>query len=280
MRFQRIYEAVHYRPWFLTSSGYASVRELLDSAMSGKLTVPEARDRTLDEAFSDFVRKRPDWSMDKATGVAEIAIFGVLGQHLSNIEQACGNTGYEEIVSEIEEAISAGANAIIFTVDSPGGMCLGCDEVAQTIKSCGVPTVAFTDSLMCSAAYYLAAGCERIVATKSAIVGNIGVILPWVDASKLWELEGLEFQPIVNDGADLKDTMHGPSITDSQRSFLQNDVNRVAELFHDHVLLTRDDIKSEVFRAGWYSGEEAMDRGLIDVIGDRKLAYDEAVQQV
>lgn len=271
MRFQRVYEAVHHQPWFISASGYASVRDLVERAMKGEIKLPESRNEGLDDYFSDFVRKRPALEIDPA-GIAIISIFGVVAPHMSNIEKACGNTGYEEIYEEIETAIQRGAKGILFNVDSPGGSVLGCDEAAQAIASVKLPTVAFTDTSACSAAYYLAAGCDTIVATQSAYVGNIGTICPWVDKAKMWEVVGLAFDPITNSGADLKSTMHGPSITDSQRQFLQEQVNRSGQMFHDHVSTYRN-VKDEVWRAGWYSGESARALGLIDQIGGIRSAY-------
>lgn len=268
MRFQRIHEAVHFRPWFISAAGYASVRALVEKAMSRGT---EARSEDLDGFFADFVRRRPTLQFNVASRTADISVFGVVGPYLSNIEKACGNTGYEEIVSEIEEAKNLGAERINFHFDSPGGYCTGCDEAAQAIAAIkdetSIFTVAHTDTIMCSAAYYLAAGCSAIVGTRSATIGNIGVILPWVDSSKLWEIEGYDFQPITSEGADLKSTMHGPSITENQRAFLQEDVNKMGEMFRDHVLTHRPQIDFEVFRAGWYGGDKALELGLVDMVG-------------
>lgn len=269
MRFQRIYEAVYHQPWFITSSGYSAVREILDKAMKGEIKIPDGRNEGLDEFLSDFVRRRPAMVYNRDTAIAEISVFGVVAPHLSNIEKACGNTGYEEIHAEISEAIGQGARGIFFDFDSPGGSCLACDETAKAISECPLPTVGFSAGLMCSAAYYLCAGCDYVTATNSAIVGNIGVIKPWVDKTKLWDLEGLDFQPLTNEGADLKSTGHGPSISETQREFLQDGINATAALFHEHVLLGRENIKSEVWRAGWYSGQRALELGLIDSIGSR-----------
>jgi len=263
MRFQRIHEAVNHQPWFISSAGYSSVRALLENAMA-------KTGADIGEDFADFIRQRPDMAFDQMTGTATIYVLGVLGPHLSNIEKSCGNTSYGDIVAEIEQAKEAGAARINFLFDSPGGACMGCHEAAQAISrlrdETSIFTVAFTDGLMCSAAYYLAAGCTAIVATESAMVGNIGVILPWVDSSGAWEMMGLEFDPIVSEGSDLKSTMHGPSLTEDQREFLQDNVNRMGGMFRSHVSANRQ-VHDEVFRAGWYGGSDAVLLGLADVVG-------------
>lgn len=267
MRFQRIHEAVFHQPWFISSQGYSSVRAIFDKVMNR----PAGSKEDWDEMLADFVRARPDMAFNVATRTATIHILGVLGPHLSNVEKSCGNTSYEDITSEIDEAKGLGAERINFIVDSPGGACMGCHEAATAISrlkdETSIITVAFTDGLMCSAAYYLASGCTAIVATESSIVGNVGVILPWVDSSGEWEMMGLDFQPITSEGADLKSTMHGPSITDTQREFLQESVNKIGGMFKDHVARNRHSVSDEVWRAGWYGGTDAVLYGLADLVG-------------
>lgn len=267
MRLQRIQEAVYFRPWFISPQGYGSVRAMVDN-LSDK---PKSSKEEWDAFLSDFVRARPDMAFNHATGIATIHIFGVVGPHLSNIERSCGNTSYEQITSEIDQAKTLGATRINFIFDSPGGYCTGCDETAKAIaaiqEETDIFTVAFTETTMCSAAYYLAAGCSAIVATRSAMVGNVGVILPWVDSSGEWAAIGLDFQPIVNEGADLKSTMHGPSLTEAQREFLQDDVNNLGEMFKRHVSNHRKKLSNEVWRAAWYGGDEALVHGLVDMVG-------------
>lgn len=262
MRFQRIVQAVNHEPWFISAAGYESVKTLLVRALAGN-------EKAL--GLEDFIRQRPPMSIDPETGIATIHILGVLGQHLSNVEKSCGATGFEDIESEIEQALDLRASGILFVIDSPGGACTGGEECAKVISDCPIPTVAFTSGQACSMGYYLAAGCDAVVASPSAGVGNIGVICPWVDSSKLWEVNGLQFAPITNTGADLKSTMHGPEITEPQREFIQSHVDHLARMFHDHVVLKRV-VDDEVWKAGWYMGERALELGLIDQIGREKDA--------
>ena len=87
MRFQRIHEAINFQPWFISASGYASVRDLVERAMKGEIKIPESRKEGLDDYFADFVRKRPALEIDPA-GIATLSIFGVVAPHISNIEKA------------------------------------------------------------------------------------------------------------------------------------------------------------------------------------------------
>jgi ClpP class serine protease len=51
-----------------------------------------------------------------------------------------------------------------------------------------------------------------------------------------------------------------------QLAFLQESANQHGETFQAFVSERRPDINEEVFRAGWYSGQRAIDLGLADEI--------------
>jgi ClpP class serine protease len=77
---------------------------------------------------------------------------------------------------------------------------------------------------------------------------------------------GVEFHCMTNEGADLKGTFRDSPMTDSQREFLQEQLNEHGAAFRETVEGNRAGIDPEVFRAGWYSGEKAVELGLIDII--------------
>jgi ClpP class serine protease len=76
--------------------------------------------------------------------------------------------------------------AIVIQIDSPGGNVAGTPEVARKIyeaRGKGKAIIAQADSLMASAAYYIGAAADEIVATPSSEVGSIGVYAVHEDAS-------------------------------------------------------------------------------------------------
>ena len=140
--------------------------------------------------------------------------------------------------------------------------------MANLISDLQVPTAAFVDGVCASAAYYMASGADYIVCTNSALIGSIGVIAPWVDESMMYSLIGLKFDPITNEGADLKSTGHSPSLTPTQREYLQGQVNDLAREFKEFVAAHRPaSLSQEVWRAGAYHGSRAVALGLADRIG-------------
>lgn len=255
---RRIIEALHHQPWFATVGVYDSVKTLVHSKLEGK--TPMALD-----GMSDLFVQRAALKAEPGE-TAIIDISGVLGRRFSNLEKTCGACDYGDILSDIAQARNQGVSSYLFHIDSGGGMATGCAEVASAIAALEVPTMAYIDGMGCSAAYYLASACDLVAASQSAAVGSIGAILPWIDSSKLMEFAGLDPQPITNEGADYKEIGFKPSLSEEQRAHLQTEVNDMGRMFKEFVLAKRPDIDQEVFRAGTYFGQRALDLGLIDLI--------------
>lgn len=196
-------------------------------------------------------------------GVAIIEIKGALLNSGPGIYEKLGlMTRYSTIIDEVEQAQDAGARAVFFRVDSPGGTVAGNIEAARAIAGIDVPTMAYASGLACSAAYKLAVGADSIVASPSAEVGNIGTILSWADCTEFWKDVGVEWKALVSDGADLKSTFHlEPDAT--QLAFLQESIDEAGAEFRAWVESNRN-VDQEVFRAGWYFGERAESLGLTD----------------
>ena len=72
-------------------------------------------------------------------------------------------------------------------------------------------------------------------------------------------------------GADLKtvgSSLHDP--TEAEMKFIQAGIDETNRKFSEHVTAGRPDIDQEVFRAGYYSGEQAQELGLVDFITPRE----------
>ena len=135
------------------------------------------------------------------------------------------------------------------------------------IESLPIPSATFYNGTGCSAAYKLGCSTMASVASPSASVGNIGSILVYKDASKAEERMGITTHVITNKGAEFKSTEKNGKLSEDQEKFLQESINGMGESFKQHVLSNRPDIDHEVFKAGWYKGEKAVELGLVDQIG-------------
>jgi len=222
--------------------------------------------------LSDFINARPQAEMKD--GIATIHVTGVIANNPPPVHSMLGGSSYDEIATEIDEAIEAGATGILFSHDSPGGQVAGNAELAEKIADLDVPTVAFAKGLCCSASYKLAVGCDAIVARPSSEVGNVGTILLYVDDSAFTDKLGIKVHAITSDEASLKSTLHTMPVTDEQREFLQESITRSGNEFKDYVRANRAGIDEVFVKAGWYKGEQALALNFIDSVGNEQDARD------
>jgi ClpP class serine protease len=264
MRFQRVFEQVFFRPWFITAEGHAAVAKVVQNAMV------RANGH---EDLSMFMNPREEMEI-LPSGIAKIHVCGVLGKGLSGIEKSCGNTDYEDIADEIEEAIELGARGIFLEISSPGGTVVGNAEIAEAVAASPIPVLAFSDDLACSAAYNIAVSAGWCMGTPSSTWGSIGTIIPWIDQSASWSMQGLDWAPITNAEGDLKAAMHGPSLTPDQRASLEQYVQDAFDQFRGNVLRRRL-VSADAMRGQAFFAPRALSENLIDRITseDEAMAF-------
>lgn len=260
MRFSNIIEQVYHRPWFITAEGYSSIRKVV-----------EAKLRSEQMDLSDFINPREEMEID-GNGIAHIDICGVLGKGMSKIEKSCGNTGYEDIEDDIEKAMDEECQGIFFEINSPGGGVTGNSEIVEIIQNLEIPTMAYAEEMACSAAYNIAASCDKIMASQSSTIGSIGTIIPWVDSTRQWEEEGMSWQPITNQSGDLKGAMMGPGLTEAQKTSLQEYCEDAFQEFKANVLRNRR-VADQWMRGQAFFANRALKYNLIDGISTCDKAY-------
>jgi Periplasmic serine proteases (ClpP class) len=269
MKLVHLAHKLSYSAWYILPSYH---RTLLESVKDWETTVGSAKQEELADMAAFFINQRAPMEID-SNGIATINISGALGRNLAPIDKVLGMSDYADIENEVVEAGEKGAIAVLFDVDSPGGEVQGTAETAQIIAGLTVPTASFSAGLDASAAYYLSSSVNRKFATPSSIIGSIGTILPWIDSAKMFDAFGLSWEPIVGEGEDFKGAGMGPSLTDSQREYLQETVNAASGAFQKFVSQNRN-LNFEKLKAGAYHGEQALKLNLIDQIG----SYDDAYQ--
>ncbi len=222
----------------------------------------------LRDMLSVYMTQRQRMTNDE--GIAEVHLHGPMLSDASPIDLAMGSTSYEEIREDIEAAnMDDDVKAILLRVNTPGGTVSGIEETYEAIKSSNKPVFAYNEGYATSAGYYLIAPAESIAASPSSMTGNIGTVLDMWDFSGMYENMGAKRTLMTNEGADLKGTMRTEP-TDSQREFLQNQLNDMGDQFHARVVESRPDVDEEVYRAGWYQPDAAAALGLIDFKGTLK----------
>jgi len=170
-----------------------------------------------------------------------------------------GLCSVDKVHSAAAQVQAEGINHLILHLDSPGGMVCGIAEAAERLadlRTSGVTLTAYTDTLACSAAYWLAAACDEIIAAPSAMVGSIGCICLCLDNSGLYEKLGLKPEYFVNEGSEAK--LFGRSglpWSDEARASFQESVDLVGAEFKAHISerrpgITDADMNGDAWDAG------------------------------
>lgn len=276
MRLQRVIELVDGSPWFITPQGLAAVRAVIgNKLLRNPLPSRPVADGNGDDEddmspLMGMFNMRPKMEIDP-NNVAHIYVQGTLGQGLSKIEKSCA-TDYEDIIQEIKMAVGSGVRGIFLCMDSSGGTVAGNAEAVEAVQNAGVPVMAYAKAYCCSAAYNIAASAKWIWASQSATIGSIGVLIPWIDSSRCWDMEGMRFDPITNTEGDLKSAMHGPSLTPDQRAALQEYCQDAFEAFKGNVLRNRS-VPDSAMRGQAFFAARGMQNNLCDEIGTKEEAY-------
>lgn len=154
---------------------------------------------------------------------------------------------------------------VVLNIDSGGGMCMGTPELGDAISALNAkkPVLSFTSGMMCSAAYWSGCSGSQVYSTRSAMVGSIGTYLAVYDYSKYFEAIGISVE-LFKRGAFKGMFTPGTSLSDDQRTWLDDQIGRTNAAFTSHVRAQRGDIADSTMQGQWFDGEQAVELGLVD----------------
>lgn len=188
-----------------------------------------------------------------------------------NASMWSGETSYQTIRNQTEQAISSGATEIVYYIDSPGGEALGLFslmEYIQSLPSRGIRTSAYTDGICCSAAYGIAASCQEIYATDLAYIGSIGAVMAFVDVTEADKQRGYKYE--IFRSKELKAIVNPhEGLSDPAKEKLQKVLAECDDMFNNEVLKGRKVLSLQAItemKGADFVTKEALDLKLIDGI--------------
>ncbi len=213
------------------------------------------------------VRPEP---MPSMPGIAVIPIHGTLVRRAVGLEAASGLTSYARIAADIDAALAnPDVVGILLDVDSPGGEAGGVFELGAHIRAASriKPIWAHAGDAAFSAAYALACATQRVSLSATGGVGSIGVIALHIDQSVRNAQAGLSVTALTAGAHKNDGTPHAP-LTPQATTALQTEIDRLYDLFVDHVAQMRG-LDAEAVRAteaALYFGDDAVASGLADAV--------------
>ena len=183
----------------------------------------------------------------------------------------------ERVLKALHQVEERECPALLLRIDSPGGTVGDSQEIHGALlrlREKGCKVVASFGNISASGGVYVAMGAERIVANPGTITGSIGVILRGNDLSRLLERVGVRFDTVKS--GLYKDILSPDrGLTENERQLLQELIDSSYNQFVAAVAagraLTEEQVRS--FADGRvFSGAQALELGLVDVLGDEEVA--------
>jgi signal peptide peptidase SppA len=205
----RLSQALNEHLWCISPSAFASMREVLEGIESGAAPVALQRSEQavpyLVEGIGD-TRRTPyatasrRGTHEQARSVLIVEVSGtIFPKGPSELLRVFGGVSLSEIVGVIRRGVAdPNVGSIIAVFDSPGGMVAGVPEAAAEIRSLRgtKPMSAIANFQAASAAYYLAAQFDEVVASPSSSLGSIGVVAQYASEGAALEKAGIAVQTL------------------------------------------------------------------------------------
>jgi protease IV len=187
--------------------------------------------------------------------------------------------GSDKISEELRAARKdENVKAIVLRINSPGGSSMASDVMWREVKLAAEtkPLIASMGDVAASGGYYMAMAADTIVAEAHTITGSIGVFGVMLDAQGFFKNKlGITFDGVKTGKFSDVGSFSRP-LTDYERKVIQQEVE---DIYTDFVTkaaegrnLPLEDLKKVASGRVW-TGEQAKDRGLVDVLG----GFDKAV---
>ena len=203
----------------------------------------------------------------------------------NNLDKVTKSSGYldsegtdefdelEEFVNMILKSFKKNYSkvGVLLKISSPGGSAYKFEHAylnLQRLRDKGVQVIGIVDKMAASGGYMLAMGCDKVICSKYAIIGSVGVIAQlynWADLSKKVGVEEKTWT-----------TGSHKSLFPMGSSYTEEDVERVNEMIGDTFVIFKDIVEKsrkftpeqleQIFKAKTFYGLKALELNMVDQI--------------
>jgi protease IV len=196
--------------------------------------------------------------------VARISVSGLI----------TGSQRMDDLFKRVADARNVAG--VVISINSPGGTTTGSEELYRGIRQLAEkkPLVAFVDGTAASGAYITAMAADYIVARETSLVGSIGVLFQYPEASQLLGTLGVRVEEIKSAPLKAEPSPFHPTSPEA-RVALQSVVNDTYDWFKRLVSERRkiDDTQLATVSTGQvFSGRQGLPLKLVDQLGSERDA--------
>jgi len=204
-----------------------------------------------------------------------VAIVVAVGTIL-NGTQSSGTIGGDSTAALLRRALSDDSvKAVVLRVDSPGGSVFASKVIAheiQALQMAGKPVVASMGSVAASAGYYISVVADQVFASPATVTGSIGVFGMFPTYQRTLDAVG-----VATDGVGTTpwagQFRPDREMSEPMKQLFQLVINNTYDDFISDVAEQRDmekDIVDSVAQGQVWTGQDALEHGLIDALGTYK----------
>jgi len=259
MKYARICEAVYNTPWMVLPEKLATIEAYVRARVLGKASespAVAARDR----------------STHQRRGVAIVGMYGTILPRTYMLNPFSGGVSLEQFRQDMRALVDdERISAIVLDIDSPGGMVAGVRETWDLLMEARErkQIVAVANTLMASAAYYLGSAAGRVVATPSADVGSIGVVMAHYDYSRQLDREGIT-PTVLRSGKYKAEGLPVEPLSQEAREWAQAQLDRLHDEFVRSVAAGRavslTQVREHFGQGRVVDAQSALKAGMVDEV--------------
>ena len=206
----------------------------------------------------------PDASLGFTPHIARFAIEGVI----------TGDRETLKLIQKIED--SKTAEAVLITIDSPGGTTSGAEQLYDAIRrlSAKKPTVAVIGSMAASGGYIAALGADRIIALGNALVGSVGVLVQYPNFAKLLDTVGVKIEDVKSSPLKASPSGYEPTSPEARAALaalVSDSFTWFKSLVKERRVMTDEQLQT-VADGRIFTGRQGKELNLVDGLGGEREA--------
>lgn len=227
--------------------------------------------------------KDPRPPSSSAPRIALIEAVGAIHRGDSDTSPLADPTaGGDTVARAIRDALEDDrVRAILLRVDSPGGSYVASDTVWHELrraKARQIPVIASMGGVAASGGYFIAMGADHIIARPGTITGSIGVFAGKPVLTEMWDNLDISWERVAIGDHALMWSPNRP-FTEAEEQWFQSMLDSIYQDFTAKVAESRDlspEAVDAAARGRVFTGEQALERKLVDALGGLPEAVQEA----
>jgi protease-4 len=169
----------------------------------------------------------------------------------------------------LEQAADPAIKSVVVRINSPGGSVVASDEIYHMLQKFDKPVVVWMGDMAASGGYYISCGGDYVFAHPDTLTGSIGVISQFLNAEELMEKVGVDVM-VITSGPHKDIGSPFREMTEEERAMWGAITDEIYEGFVEIVAQARDMPAAEIRELAdgrIYTGQQALERGLVDEVG-------------